>query len=294
MRGVMKCLEPFMPNGCGTQLARAIGRATGIGVIALLSLPAPGFAQSTDGVPNLDDVAQVTIRPGWRQSDGTHIAALEVVLAPGWKTYWRAPGEGGIPPRFDFAPSRGLKAVAIEWPVPDVFDIGGMQTIAYQDRMILPLILTPKGAGDIRLKGRVELGVCENICIPISRDFDVVLAASAGDIDATISAARDQVAVPSPLQVRCDITPISDGLHVSASVPGAAIHDAVGIVEYADQTVWVGQMPSTRVAQTYNLRADLVPPQAAPFALARQDLTFTILGRQDGKPVARAHQGCAG
>ena len=45
-------------------------------------------------------------------------AGIELRLAPGWKTYWRYPGDSGIPPRFDFAKSRNVKSVTVRWPAP--------------------------------------------------------------------------------------------------------------------------------------------------------------------------------
>ncbi|MEM9757273.1 MAG: hypothetical protein AAF914_14825, partial [Pseudomonadota bacterium] len=57
--------------------------------------PAPITAQVVD----LAEVVEVRLIEGWRRDDGTHMAAVEIRMAPGWKTYWRAPGDGGIPPR---------------------------------------------------------------------------------------------------------------------------------------------------------------------------------------------------
>ncbi len=65
-----------------------------------------------------DAVRSVDLLAGWREPDGSRIAAIAIDLAPGWYTYWRIPGEAGIAPRFDWSRSRNLASVAAEWPRP--------------------------------------------------------------------------------------------------------------------------------------------------------------------------------
>ena len=78
--------------------------------LALCGLPATGFGQS------VEDLASVTVLPGWRDADGTHVTALRIDLAEGWKTYWRAPGDSGIPPSFAFS-GGDITAVQPHFPV---------------------------------------------------------------------------------------------------------------------------------------------------------------------------------
>ncbi|HBN29997.1 MAG TPA: hypothetical protein DD416_01945, partial [Rhodobacteraceae bacterium] len=59
--------------------------------LALWSLPA--VAQSD--MPQIEDIVQVRLIQGWQQEDGSLIAAVQVDLADGWKTYWRVAGETG-------------------------------------------------------------------------------------------------------------------------------------------------------------------------------------------------------
>jgi len=77
---------------------------------AMFAVPAnQGTAQS---FLSLDDVAKVTVLPGWRTATGNHMAAIRIELAEGWTTYWRSAGESGIPPRFDWSGSGNLKTDA--------------------------------------------------------------------------------------------------------------------------------------------------------------------------------------
>ena len=61
-----------------------------------------------------EDVVQIEVLPGWQTASGTQMAAIRLTLAPGWKTYWRAPGEGGIPPAFGWAGSQNIASTAFQ------------------------------------------------------------------------------------------------------------------------------------------------------------------------------------
>src|ERR1700704_2104124 len=71
-------------------------------------------------------------------------AGLEIRLKPGWHTYWRYPGDAGVPPRFDFAGSQNVKAVEVLWPAPRRLPEAGLDTIGYDRDVTLPLRVTPQ------------------------------------------------------------------------------------------------------------------------------------------------------
>ena len=126
-------------------------------------LTTPATAQVPDGIVTLNVV------PGWRTEHGTHMVGLRITLADGWKTYWRAPGEGGIPPRFNWDGSENVTSMRIHWPRPGVFEANGIRSIGYADEVVLPMEFTPNDRNQpIQLRGQVELGVCETVCVPIS------------------------------------------------------------------------------------------------------------------------------
>ena len=107
------------------------------------------------------DVVQAEVLPGWRQADGSHVAALRLTLADQWKTYWRAPGDAGIPPSFDWSGSENLTDVTLHWPAPHVFELNGMRTVGYTRELILPLEIRARNADQpISLRSHVMLGVC--------------------------------------------------------------------------------------------------------------------------------------
>ncbi|MBL4812660.1 MAG: hypothetical protein JKX69_09980, partial [Rhodobacteraceae bacterium] len=119
------------------------------------------------------DVVSLRVLPGYRAANGQHFAAFQIDLAPGWKTYWRAPGEAGIPPVVTWEGSQNIQAAQFHWPVPQVFNQSGMQSIGYAGQVTLPIeISVADSSAPIHLSGQLQIGVCEEICVPVSFSFD--------------------------------------------------------------------------------------------------------------------------
>ncbi|MCC6518566.1 MAG: hypothetical protein IT543_06915 [Tabrizicola sp.] len=242
--------------------------------LALLAAPALATTQ--------DDVLAAQLRPGWQMENGGHMAAVELELAPGWKTYWRSPGDAGIPPTFDWSGSENVKSVRLHWPAPEVFEANGMQTIGYHERLVLPVEITPKDPSrPVRLSVVMALGVCDEICLPATLELTSDLA-SPGAPDASIKAAlqaRAETAGEAGVTgVTCQVDPITDGLRVTARVrlpdPG---HPEVVAFETANREVWVSEAVTERRGGELISMTELVPPNGAPFALDRSGITMTIL-----------------
>ncbi|MFS2326154.1 protein-disulfide reductase DsbD domain-containing protein [Brucella sp. H1_1004] len=98
--------------------------------------------------------------------------ALQITLNPGWKTYWRNPGDAGVPPQITI---EGDASAHIDYPAPVYFGASDEGGIGYKQSVSLPLTFTSK-PGDDRLKGNVFLGVCDKICIPVQAQFDFPLS----------------------------------------------------------------------------------------------------------------------
>jgi DsbC/DsbD-like thiol-disulfide interchange protein len=97
-------------------------------------------------------------------------AGIEMELQPGWKTYWRYPGDSGVPPRFVFAGSRNVKTVKLLWPAPQRFVEAGSNSIGYHERVIFPLHVVPNDpARPVILQADVHYAVCKNLCVPAAR-----------------------------------------------------------------------------------------------------------------------------
>ena len=228
---------------------------------------------------NYSDVIDAEILPGWQRADGTHMAGLQLTLAPGWKTYWRAPGDGGIPPRFNWSGSRNLADVQVQYPTPKVMDQNGIQSIGYDHDVVFPLSVTAKDASQpIQLSGVIEIGVCEEICIPYTLDVTGVLPAT-GAHDAEIAAGMSDRPADGG-QFACRIEPISDGLRVVAQARVARMSGEAAVVEGGIYGTWVSQAVLKRKGETLSAMVEMVPPTAQPFALARNEVRLTVIGRE--------------
>ena len=242
--------------------------------LALIAAPAAATTQ--------DDVLSASLRTGWTMEGGRHMAALDLTMAPGWKTYWRSPGDAGIPPAFDWSGSRNVRSVRIHWPAPQVFELNGMRTIGYHEQLILPLEVTPVDpAQPVTLSVKVDLGVCDEICLPATVALRSDLVAP-GAPDAGIKAALANRAASAGeagvTDVDCTVDPIADGLRLTARLrlpdPGSA---EVVAFETADPEVWVAEASTKRTGEELVAVTELVPPEGAPFALDRSGVTVTIL-----------------
>ncbi|HET9903495.1 MAG TPA: protein-disulfide reductase DsbD domain-containing protein [Xanthobacteraceae bacterium] len=104
-------------------------------------------------------------------------AGVEIRLEEGWKTYWRYPGDSGIPPRFNFSGSTNVRDIRVLWPAPMRFSDGAGISIGYADRVILPLRIRPRDPGSpVTVRLKLDYAVCEKLCVPV--DASVALALS--------------------------------------------------------------------------------------------------------------------
>jgi DsbC/DsbD-like thiol-disulfide interchange protein len=135
-------------------------------------------------------------------------AGIEIRLAPGWKTYWRYPGDSGVPPRFDFAGSQNLKAARIAWPAPHRFADADGQTIGYKEHVLFPLDIVPEDAGKpVILHLQFDYAVCDKLCVPASASLQLALddvsTAQAATIADALRAVPQDVAIgaANPLRI---------------------------------------------------------------------------------------------
>lgn len=241
-----------------------------------------------------DDLAQIDVIPGWQTPSGTHMAAIRVTLRPGWKTYWRAPGDAGIPAHFSWAGSENITAAQFHWPTPLVFDQQGMQSVGYYDSLVLPIELTQADPNAVtRMAGQITIGVCEDICVPVSMAFSAELPTK-GRRDGAITAsllnqpfAADEANVTN---ATCTISPAQDGLTVTATLtmPPAGQHEDV-VIEAGNPEVWVSQADTTRTGNQLQATVDMVHASSSSFALDRSAIRITVLGSSHAVDV----RGCA-
>ena len=117
-------------------------------------------------------------------------AGLEIRLKPGWHTYWRYPGDAGVPPRFDFAGSQNVKAVEVLWPAPQRIPEEGMVAIGYTGDVMLPLAIVPQDVSKpVLLHLKLDYAVCEKLCVPAEGKAELLLTGGPSSQDAALAAA---------------------------------------------------------------------------------------------------------
>ncbi len=258
-------------------------------IATLLALTPPALAGG-----GINDLVQLEILDGGKTPRGTHQAALRLILAEGWQTYWRAPGDTGIPPRFNWRGSRNMGAVAITWPTPGVFDKNGLRTIGYEKQLVLPIEITPSKPGaPVRLRGTMEFGLCKDICIPGKLKFDQVLDADAGRNPAIAAALAQRPFSESEAGVRkatCRLTPNGKDMRIEARItmPASGGREVV-IIEPGNPEIWVSQSATSRSGNVLSATSELVHSSGQPYALDRSQIRITVLGKRHAVDI----RGCA-
>lgn len=117
---------------------------------------------------------------------------VEIVLTPGWKTYWRYPGDAGIPPRFDWSASENVASVDVFYPAPmRITDGSGQTSIGYEEHVIFPLRIHPKDASrPVVLHLKFDFATCEKLCIPA--EVTLSLSVKVGEDDEPALASAEQ------------------------------------------------------------------------------------------------------
>ncbi|MDA9436690.1 protein-disulfide reductase DsbD domain-containing protein [Bradyrhizobium sp. CCBAU 51627] len=186
-------------------LHAAIGVAT-----TLLASWLATVAHADDASPwQRDGHSAVRLLAGSR-SGAVLLGGIAFQIQPGWKTYWRMPGDSGVPPRFDFSKSDNVEAVTVMWPAPQKFDDGaGGHSIGYHDQIVLPLRIVAKAADKpVTLRAEINYAVCEKLCVPVAANVELGFNNVASTEDANLRAALDTVPKPAnigdpnPLTIR--------------------------------------------------------------------------------------------
>lgn len=272
---------------------RTLARKT-VARIAALSLFA-GFGATSANIANaqnydLDDIVQVTLLTGWRMASGNHMAAVQIVLAPGWYTYWRQPGDTGIPPQFNWTASNNLTDARVHWPTPQVIELGSGSSLGYYDEIVWPLELSRAAPGPATLSGELQIGVCSEVCIPATFALSMELPQKGAQDPRIVESLKARPRAARG-QLGCAVAPISDGLSIAVRLPRAEGADVRRVViETSDPAVWVSR-PEQRIEGGYWYgEAEMVPPDAKPFALVRDQVRVTLFG----SGAVREYVGCAG
>lgn len=147
---------------------------------------------------------------------------LHLDIAPGWHTYWRNPGDSGLPTEIAWTLPPGFTAGDIVWPVPERFVVGGLGNYGYRDAVDLLVPITAskdvKPGETAHLDAAVSWLVCSEICIPgeakLALDLPVSAASSAPDPAAKDLFAAARSHVPKPANFDAHFTSTPHELHL--------------------------------------------------------------------------------
>lgn len=181
-------------------IASGLRRLSLIAVMTLLAAPQTMAADASPWDGDTRSAARLIAGKPFAGADKTVRAGVELKLSPGWKTYWRYPGDSGVPPRFDFSRSTNVRSVTVAWPAPHRFTDGPGFSIGYRGGVIFPLQIVPEDAAkpvDLRLD--LQYAICEKVCVPVDAKSELSLGAGASSQDAAIVAAEAMVPKPASL-----------------------------------------------------------------------------------------------
>jgi DsbC/DsbD-like thiol-disulfide interchange protein len=258
--------------------------ALGFAAALLASLLSPE-ARAEDSSPwQRDTHSAVRLLAGSR-SGAVLLGGIAFQLQPGWKTYWRTPGDSGVPPRFDFSKSENVEAVTVLWPAPTKFDDGaGGHSLGYKNQVVLPLRIVAKNTDKpVTLRAAINYAVCEKLCIPVEANAELAFASVASTEDSALFAALDtvpkpaNVGDPNPLTIRDVERQGKSTVVVDVVTPDKG--DASLFVE-GPTPDWALPVPkllehSPPGVKRFSFELDGLPPGANPEGAA---LKFTLAG----------------
>jgi len=214
---------------------------------------------------------------------------LEIAMEEGWHTYWRVPGDAGIPPQLDFSDSSNLANVTVSYPFPERYHDGSGLSLVYRGHVTLPLRVEPVDPDKpVTLTVNALFGVCDVICIPARAKMSVTLMPQSGDDPrARIAIEQAQRRLPGAPQVgRFDVesaTRDGDNLEIAVRTPEA---DFIDLFAEGPQDWFLGQ-PSL-VSREGAIARYRLPLDGMPDGETVSGRTFTFVAVADGAAIEKA------
>jgi DsbC/DsbD-like thiol-disulfide interchange protein len=254
-------------------------------IAALVAWSSMPQAQAQDSSPWVKDGHSAVRLLAGSRSGAVLLGGIAIQLQPGWHTYWRTPGDSGVPPRFDFGKSENIEAVTVLWPAPTKFaDGAGGVSLGYQKQVVLPLRIVAKNADKpVTLRADINYAVCEKLCIPVEASTELAFTSVASTEDSTLSAALDAVPKPAtigdpnPLTIRDVKRDGKTGVLVDVAAPDVK---EVSLFVEGPTPDWALPVPKLlehgpRGVKRFAFDLDGLPPGANPEGAA---LKLTLVG----------------
>lgn len=144
--------------------------------LAVFAFPSASFAQQSDWASNDFGKVRLIAASAAVEEDGAVRLGLHIIPKPGWKLYWRSPGDAGYPPKIDWSGSVNLASAEMLWPAPHRFATGGLDTIGYEGELVLPILARAQSLGEpLILNAAVDYLTCDVLCAPVSAQLKLTL-----------------------------------------------------------------------------------------------------------------------
>ena len=187
---------------------------------------------------------------------------LQITHQPGWHTYWKNPGDSGLPTQLQWTLPAGVEAGDIAWPVPRKMFIGPLANYGYENTVLLPVPVTvtrafrPSLSGDAEIQLKASWLVCKQECIPEEGSFTLKLPAKSSTalhgaaFDAAL-AAQPRAVVTSGNSSVPDSTARVDGSALAITVQGLPVSVRGKKLEFFPETPEVIE-PGAAWTQVWN------------------------------------------
>lgn len=262
---------------------RAVLAICGLAVPLALATGAPARAADASAWSQ-DSKSTIRLIAGANKNGDAKLrAGIEVKLEPRWHTYWRYPGDAGVPPRFDFSGSDNLKTAKVFYPAPELFTDETGHSIVYKDGVIFPVQVTPRQPGKpVTLRLKIDYAVCEKLCIPAEGRAELTLAGGPSAQDSQLTAAEARVPKPvSAAEAGLSVRRVNDAPKplIAVDLKALTAHP-VGIFVEGPTPEWA--LPIPKPAQGapagrrhFGFELDGLPPGVSP--KGPFELTFTVV-----------------
>ncbi|MGH6737224.1 MAG: protein-disulfide reductase DsbD domain-containing protein [Methyloceanibacter sp.] len=214
-----------------------------------------------------------------RAGNPAPFAGVQLRMAPGWKTYWRNPGDSGVPPTFDWSGSKNLKSADVLYPAPHRFVDAGGTAIGYSDEVVFPVRITPEREGDpVELALNFDYGLCKDLCIPNEAELRAALPPGLGKGDAAL---LDTALAQVPLPAAFDALPRIERVTATLDGPAPGLEVEALFPHGASETDLFVSSPDVPVP---------VPKALGPLDGGRQRFTVAFMSPEEaaaikGKPL---------
>ena len=262
---------------------RHLATLCGIAAVCLAgAMPKPASAADASAWSQ-DTKSAVRLIAGANAKDAPLRAGIEIKLQPGWHTYWRYPGDSGVPPRFSFAGSDNIKSATVRFPAPVLFSDGGGNSIGYKGSVIFPVSIVPKDPEKpVTARLKIEYAVCEKLCVPAEGKAELPIGAAPSTQDTALTEA--EALVPKKVdaaELGLSARRVNDAAKPLVAVDIKANGDApMQVFAEGPSPEWA--LPIPKPAQGapagrrhFGFELDGLPPGLGP--KGAYDLTFTVI-----------------